>query len=201
MVSRLWDLGSGFLSTLRALEFDRIVSVVSGLAVTPTGHDRLAELHPSIDAAEITEAQRFERAAVNGKRLKNSVQVRRRTEREARVVGEKPGAFGRGLLRGGDLGGIGRGVQLRQSITPRRRHRQAADNGNNAIEFEGPQRARIHGFRWFRWFRWFNRVRRLRARPRRLRAPGFVRIVHRGPGALATPHRCTQESPPAPAAW
>ena len=33
---------------LRALEFDRIVSVVSGLAVTPTGRDRLAELTPSL---------------------------------------------------------------------------------------------------------------------------------------------------------
>ena len=43
---------------LRALEFDRIVSVVSGLAVTPTGHDRLAELRPSTDAAEIAAAQR-----------------------------------------------------------------------------------------------------------------------------------------------
>ncbi len=43
---------------LRALEFDRIVSVVSGLAVTPTGHDRLAELHPSTDAGEIAAAQR-----------------------------------------------------------------------------------------------------------------------------------------------
>ena len=45
-------------AALRALEFDRVVSVVSGLAVTPTGYDRLAELHPSIDAAEIAAAQR-----------------------------------------------------------------------------------------------------------------------------------------------
>ena len=44
--------------TLRALEFDRIVSVVRGLAVTPTGDDRLAELHPSTNAAEIAAAQR-----------------------------------------------------------------------------------------------------------------------------------------------
>ena len=36
---------------LRALEFDRIVSVVAGLAVTPTGRDRLAELTPLTDAA------------------------------------------------------------------------------------------------------------------------------------------------------
>ena len=44
--------------TLRALEFDRIVSVVRSLAVTPTGNDRLAELHPSTNAAEIAAAQR-----------------------------------------------------------------------------------------------------------------------------------------------
>ena len=44
--------------TLRALEFDRIVSVVRSLAVTPTGDNRLAELHPSTDAAEIAAAQR-----------------------------------------------------------------------------------------------------------------------------------------------
>ena len=46
------------LGTLRALEFDRVASVVRGLAVTPTGDDRLAELHPSIDAAEISALQR-----------------------------------------------------------------------------------------------------------------------------------------------
>ena len=43
---------------LRALEFGRIVAVVRGLAVTPTGQERLAELHPSIDAVTITHAQR-----------------------------------------------------------------------------------------------------------------------------------------------
>ena len=43
---------------LRALEFDRIVSVLSGLAVTPTGHRRLAALHPSTDEAQVTAAQR-----------------------------------------------------------------------------------------------------------------------------------------------
>ena len=44
--------------TLRALEFDRIVSVVRGLAVTPTGDDRLAKLHPSTSAEEIAAEQR-----------------------------------------------------------------------------------------------------------------------------------------------
>ena len=43
---------------LRALEFDRIVSVVTGLAVTSTGHDRLADLQPMTDAARVVAAQR-----------------------------------------------------------------------------------------------------------------------------------------------
>jgi DNA mismatch repair protein MutS2 len=38
---------------LRALEFDRIVSSVAGLAVTPTGRDRLEELHPATAAADV----------------------------------------------------------------------------------------------------------------------------------------------------
>ena len=43
---------------LRALEFDRIVSVVSDLAVTPTGRDRLAEIHPFPDQSRVIAAQR-----------------------------------------------------------------------------------------------------------------------------------------------
>jgi DNA mismatch repair protein MutS2 len=43
---------------LRALEFDRIVTVVSGLAVTPTGEARLAELTPAVDAARVIALQR-----------------------------------------------------------------------------------------------------------------------------------------------
>ena len=42
---------------LRALEFDRIVTAVAELAVTPTGHARLAELCPSTDAAAVIAAQ------------------------------------------------------------------------------------------------------------------------------------------------
>src|ERR1700704_5473054 len=43
---------------LRALEFDRIVAVVAGLAVTPTGQDRLAELAPLTEAGAVVAAQR-----------------------------------------------------------------------------------------------------------------------------------------------
>ena len=42
--------------TLRALEFDRIVAVLAGLAVTPTGRDRLEALQPSIDADAVAAA-------------------------------------------------------------------------------------------------------------------------------------------------
>jgi len=44
--------------TLRALEFDRIVSVVTDLAVTPPGRDRLADLHPLTSTADVIAAQR-----------------------------------------------------------------------------------------------------------------------------------------------
>lgn len=43
---------------LRALEFDRIVTVVSGLAVTPTGAARLAALAPLTEVAQVLTAQR-----------------------------------------------------------------------------------------------------------------------------------------------
>jgi DNA mismatch repair protein MutS2 len=44
--------------TLRSLEFDRIVEAVADLAVTPTGHERLAELQPLTDAATVAFAQK-----------------------------------------------------------------------------------------------------------------------------------------------
>ena len=43
---------------IRALEFDRIVSFVADLAVTPTGHERLLELHPLTDPSRVAAAQR-----------------------------------------------------------------------------------------------------------------------------------------------
>ena len=45
-------------SALKALEFDRIVSVVTGLAVTSLGRDRLVDLHPLTTTAEVLAAQR-----------------------------------------------------------------------------------------------------------------------------------------------
>jgi len=42
----------------RALEFDRIVAVVAGLAVTSTGQERLAELQPMTEVPAVARAQR-----------------------------------------------------------------------------------------------------------------------------------------------
>ncbi len=53
---------------LRALEFDRIVAVVSGFAVTPTGQARLAELQPVVDAQRVIGLQR---ATTEGTRFLN----------------------------------------------------------------------------------------------------------------------------------
>jgi DNA mismatch repair protein MutS2 len=44
--------------TLRALEFDSIVDIVAGLAVTPTGRERLLQLRPLTDRAKVSAAQR-----------------------------------------------------------------------------------------------------------------------------------------------
>ena len=43
---------------LRALEFDRIVEVLTGLAVTPTGRDALASVSPADDPADVARLQR-----------------------------------------------------------------------------------------------------------------------------------------------
>ena len=45
-------------STLRALEFDRIVEIVTGFAVTPTGAHRLAGLRPLTEPGRIAAAQK-----------------------------------------------------------------------------------------------------------------------------------------------
>src|SRR5262245_64414079 len=43
------------IAALRALEFDRIVTSVRGLALTPMGEERLARLQPSIDAGKVAQ--------------------------------------------------------------------------------------------------------------------------------------------------
>src|SRR5262245_24586704 len=51
-------LASMHPGTLRALEFDSIVDIVAGLAVTPPGHERLLQLRPLTEPAMVAAAQR-----------------------------------------------------------------------------------------------------------------------------------------------
>jgi dsDNA-specific endonuclease/ATPase MutS2 len=43
--------------TLRAIEFDRIVSLVADLAVTPTGRERLEAMAPMTEPSRVDAAQ------------------------------------------------------------------------------------------------------------------------------------------------
>src|SRR4029077_4309440 len=43
--------------TLRAIEFDRVVSIVAALAVTPTGRERLQAVAPMTEASQVAAAQ------------------------------------------------------------------------------------------------------------------------------------------------
>src|ERR1041384_1453480 len=42
-------------AVLRALEFDRIVEMVRGFAMTPMGDERLARLAPSVDGQKVSQ--------------------------------------------------------------------------------------------------------------------------------------------------
>ena len=103
---------------LRALEFDRIVSVVTGLAVTPTGRDRLAELCPATAAPEVIAAQR---ATTEGTRfLADHPGFPLRAPSDLDEILEALGIEGRGLepLRLLGLAGYLESIELsRQAIT------------------------------------------------------------------------------------
>ncbi|MBI2186856.1 MAG: Smr/MutS family protein [Acidobacteria bacterium] len=80
---------------LRALEFDRIVDVLSGLAVTPTGRDRLASLRPSKDQAEVAAALR---ATTEGVRfLADHPGFPLRAPADLEIILDALGVEGRGL--------------------------------------------------------------------------------------------------------
>jgi DNA mismatch repair protein MutS2 len=104
--------------TLRALEFDRIVSVVTGLAVTPPGRDRLADLHPLTTTSEVVAAQR---ATTEGTRfLADYPGFPLRAPSDLDEIIEALGVEGRGLepLRLLGLSGYLESIeQSRQAIT------------------------------------------------------------------------------------
>jgi dsDNA-specific endonuclease/ATPase MutS2 len=80
---------------LRALEFDRIVSVVAGLAITPPGYERLLDLHPLTDRVAVGTAQR---ATTEGTRLLADMQgLPLRAPSELALILEALGVDGRAL--------------------------------------------------------------------------------------------------------
>jgi DNA mismatch repair protein MutS2 len=103
--------------TLKALEFDRIVSVVTGLTVTTTGRDRLANLHPATKASDVVAAQR---ATTEGTRfLADHPGFPLRAPSELDEILEALGIEGRGLepLRLLGLAGYVESIELsRQAI-------------------------------------------------------------------------------------
>ena len=105
-------------SALKALEFDRIVSVVTGLAVTTLGRDRLADLHPLTTTAEVLAAQR---ATTEGTRfLADSPGFPLRAPSDLGEIIDALGVEGRGLepMRLLGLSGYLESIeQSRQAIT------------------------------------------------------------------------------------
>ena len=74
-----------------------------------------------------------------------SSEIRRRPQREARMVGQEARALGRGPLRRDDLRrGRSADASSASRSRPGRRDGQAGDDRHDAIELEGPQRAGIH---------------------------------------------------------
>ena len=102
---------------LRALEFDRIVSVVTGLAVTATGRGRLAELRPRTEASRVIAEQR---ATTEGTRfLADHPGCPLRAPSDLEEILEALGIDGRGLepLRLLGLAGYLESIELsRQAI-------------------------------------------------------------------------------------
>ena len=93
------------------------------------------------------EPQRFERPALDGQRLERLRQLCRCEQREAGNVGERACPFGRGALAGGDARGVSGRTQLEHPLVATRRDRERGSRRDDALEFEGPECARIHGYR------------------------------------------------------
>ncbi len=116
--------------------------------------DRKRRLEPGhgtaslLDRLEVVgqpeQAQRLERAAFDAKRVQDLLEVGRRAQRKARMVGEEARAFARRLLRGDHLRVVGERVQLGQPVASRRCDRQPGDCLDDTIEFESPEGARVH---------------------------------------------------------
>ena len=76
-----------YAATLRAIEFDRIVSIVAGLAVTPTGRERLEAMAPMTEPAGVGAAQAATTEGVRFLVASSGFPLRAPSELEAILVG------------------------------------------------------------------------------------------------------------------
>jgi DNA mismatch repair protein MutS2 len=73
--------------TLRAVEFDRIVSIVAGLAVTPTGRDRLEAMAPLTEPSRVGAAQAATTEGVRFLTVSHGFPLRAPSELESILAG------------------------------------------------------------------------------------------------------------------
>ena len=107
--------------------------------------DRRARVLDRLEViGERDEAQRLERAPLDLDRFENLREIRRRTQRKARVIREKPRPFARRLLRRDDAWRVGHRMQLRQAIHPGWRDRQAEHHLNDPIKLECAKCCGVH---------------------------------------------------------
>ena len=108
--------------------------------------DRLSRLLDRLEiVAELQQSKRFERAAIDGERFEDRVEIRRCSQWKSRVIRQEPGAFRRCPLQRDDARGIDGRSQLRQPVLACGGDGKAGHDADNAIELESPQGARMHG--------------------------------------------------------
>jgi len=108
--------------------------------------DHLARLLNRLEIiAKLQEPERFERSSVDGERVEDGVEIRRRAKWKPGVIVEEAGALGGGALQRDDARCLSEGMQLCQPGLAGRRDGEARDHFNYAIELESPQGARMHG--------------------------------------------------------
>ena len=116
-------------SRLRAIEFDRIVSIVAGLAVTPTGRERLEAMAPLTEPARVGAAQAATTEGVRFLSMSPGFPLRAPSELESIL----DGAAGRGArARAAEPARPGRLPRIDRGDAPRHRVGDRALSGPQA---------------------------------------------------------------------
>ena len=96
------------------------------------------------EIGEGDEAQRLERAPLDGHRRQNRRQIVGRLQRKPRIAVEVLDPFGGGRQQLAHAMRIGVRLELRQARRAERRQRKTSDEIDDLIPFEGAERAGMH---------------------------------------------------------